>query len=104
MLFDLDPYFEHYVLSVDNDRNIKTCELSVTPTSLSFSGLAQTKTFYIESNSDWEITVPTNTWVTLSDRFGSNNKLISMHGIGRKGDGSLARLPTHDNGCKLLPA
>ena len=74
----IDPYFEHYVLSVDNDRKIKTCELSVTPTSLSFSGLAQTKTFYIESNSDWEITVPTNTWVTLSDRFGSNNKLISV--------------------------
>ena len=74
----IDPYFEHYVLSVDNDRKIKTCSLSVTPTSLSFSGLAQTKTFYIESNSDWEITVPTNTWVTLSDRFGSNNQLISV--------------------------
>ena len=74
----IDPYFEHYVLVVDNDREIKTCSLSVTPTSLSFSGLAQTKTFYIESNSDWEITVPTNTWVTLSDRFGSNNQLISV--------------------------
>ena len=74
----IDPYFEHYVLSVDNDRKVKTCALSVTPTSLSFSGLAQTKTFYIESNSDWEITVPTNTWVTLSDRFGSNNQLVSV--------------------------
>ena len=73
-----DPYFEHYVLAVDNDRKIKTCALSVTPTSLSFSGLAQTKTFYIESNSDWEITVPTNNWVTLSERFGSNNQLISV--------------------------
>lgn len=74
----IDPYFEHYVLVADNDRKIKTCALSVTPTSLSFSGLAQTKTFYIESNSDWEITVPTNTWVTLSDRFGANNQLISV--------------------------
>lgn len=74
----IDPYFEHYVLSVDNDRKVKTCALSVTPTSLSFSGLAQTKTFYIESNSDWEITVPVNNWVTLSDKFGSNNQLISV--------------------------
>jgi len=74
----IDPYFEHYVLVIDNDRQVKTCALSVTPTSLSFSGLAQTKTFYIESNSDWEITVPTNTWVTLSDRFGANNQLISV--------------------------
>jgi hypothetical protein len=73
-----DPYFEHYVLALDNDRQIKTCSLSVTPTSLSFDGLAQSKTFYIESNSDWEITVPTNTWVTLSDRFGSNNQLITV--------------------------
>jgi hypothetical protein len=72
----IDPYFEHYVLSVDNDRKVKTCALSVTPTSLDFDGLAQTKTFYIESNSDWEITIPTNTWITLSDRFGSGNQLI----------------------------
>jgi hypothetical protein len=74
----IDPYFEHYVLVIDNDRQVKTCALSVTPTSLTFSGLAQTKTFYIESNSDWEITVPSNNWVTLSDRFGSNNELISV--------------------------
>ena len=72
----MDPYFEHYVLSVDNDRKVKTCALSITPTSLDLSGLAQTKTFYIESNSDWEITVPSNTWITLSDRFGSGNQLI----------------------------
>jgi hypothetical protein len=72
----VDPYFEHYVLSVDNDRQVKTCALSVTPTSLELTGSAQTKTFYIESNSDWEITVPTNTWLTLSDRFGSGNQLI----------------------------
>jgi hypothetical protein len=71
-----DPYFEHYVLSVDNDRKVKTCSLSVIPTSLTLTGSAQTKTFYIESNSDWEITIPTNTWLTLSDRFGSGNQLI----------------------------
>ena len=73
-----DPYFEHYVLTLDNDRSVKTCLLSVAPESLSFDGLTQSKTFYIESNSDWEITVPANDWVTLSDRFGSNNQLITV--------------------------
>lgn len=73
-----DPYFEHYVLAVDNDRKLKTCYLSATPTSLSLSGLAQTKTFYIESNIDWFISAPSNDWITLSDRFGSNNQLISV--------------------------
>jgi len=71
-----DPYFEHYVLAVDNDRKIETCYISVTPTSLSFNGTVQKKSFYIESNTDWVITVPTNGWLTISDRFGSNNQLI----------------------------
>ena len=71
-----DPYFEHYVLAVDNDRKIKTCSLSVTPTSLSFNGTEQKKSFYIQSNTDWSITVPTNGWLTVSDKFGSNNQLI----------------------------
>jgi hypothetical protein len=73
-----DPYFEHYTLASDVDRKIKVCSLSVSPSSLSFNGAAQSKTFYIESNVDWEITMPTNDWVTLSDRFGSNNELITV--------------------------
>jgi hypothetical protein len=71
-----DPYFEHYVLAVDNDRKIETCSISVTPTSLSFNGTVQKKSFYIQSNTDWEVIVPTNEWLTISDRFGSNNQLI----------------------------
>ena len=72
----MDPYFEHYVLTIDNDRQIKTCAISVTPTSLSFNGTAQKKSFYIQSNTDWSITVPTNGWLTVSDKFGSGNELI----------------------------
>jgi hypothetical protein len=71
-----DPYFEHYVLALDNDRQVKYCSISVTPGSLSFDGTIQTKTFYIESNTDWAITVPANDWLTVSDKFGSNNQLI----------------------------
>jgi hypothetical protein len=72
----MDPYFEHYVLAIDNDRQIKTCAISVAPTSLSFNGTTQKKSFYIQSNTDWSITVPTNSWLTVSDKFGSNNQLI----------------------------
>lgn len=72
----MDPYFEHYVLAVDNDRKIKTCSISVTPTTLTFDGTVQKKSFYIESNTNWEVTVPTNDWLTVSDKFGSNNQLI----------------------------
>ena len=71
-----DPYFEHYVLAADNDRKIKTCSISVTPTTLTFDGTVQNKSFYIESNTDWIITVPVNDWLTVSDIFGSNNQLI----------------------------
>jgi hypothetical protein len=72
----MDPYFEHYTLSIDNDRKIKTCSISVTPTSLSFNGTVQKKSFYIESNTDWSVSVPTNDWLTISDYYGSNNGLI----------------------------
>jgi hypothetical protein len=72
----MDPYFEHYVLAIDNDRQIKTCAISVAPTSLSFNGTTQKKSFYIQSNTDWSVTVPTNSWLTVSDKFGSNNQLI----------------------------
>jgi len=72
----IDPYFEHYVLSVDNDRKIEYCSISVTPTTLEFDGTVQKKSFYIESNTDWVITVPTNTWLTVSDKYGSNNQLV----------------------------
>lgn len=72
----MDPYFEHYVLAVDNTRKIETCAISVTPGGLSFDGTVQKKSFYIESNTDWKITVPTNTWLTVSDKFGSDNQLV----------------------------
>lgn len=71
-----DPYFEHYVLSVDNDRKLRTCSISVTPTSLSFDGTIQKKSFYIESNTDWVVTVPSNDWLTVSDNYGSDNEVI----------------------------
>jgi hypothetical protein len=72
----MDPYFEHYVLAVDNDRKIKTCSISVTPTTIDFDGTVQKKSFYIESNTDWIVSVPTNGWLTISDNYGSNNQLI----------------------------
>lgn len=71
-----DPYFEHYVLAVDNDRKVEYCSISVTPVSLSFDGNIEKKSFYIESNTDWIITVPANDWLTISDKFGSDNELI----------------------------
>lgn len=77
----IDPYFEHYVLSVDNDRKIKTCSISVTPTTLEFDGTIQKKSFYIESNTDWIVSVPANTWLTVSDNYGSNNQLIYVEVI-----------------------
>jgi hypothetical protein len=72
----MDPYFEHYTLCIDNDREVEKCSLSVTPTSLSFDGTTQRKSFYIQSNTDWVVSVPTNSWLTVSDKFGSNNQLI----------------------------
>jgi hypothetical protein len=36
----------------------------------------QKKSFYIESNTNWEVTVADNDWLTISDKFGSNNQLI----------------------------
>ena len=71
-----DPYFEHYVLAVDNDRKINTCSIAVTPTTLEFDGTVQKKSFYIESNTDWVVSVPTNVWLTVSDNYGSGNQLV----------------------------
>lgn len=72
----MDPYFEHYVLSVDENRKVINCSISVTPTELEFDGTIQKKSFYIESNTDWVVSVPTNSWLTVSDNYGSNNQLI----------------------------
>jgi hypothetical protein len=77
----MDPYFEHYVLSVDENRKVKNCSISVTPTELEFDGTVQKKSFYIESNTDWIISVPTNGWLTVSDNYGSNNQLIYVEVI-----------------------
>jgi hypothetical protein len=72
----MDPYFEHYTLCIDNDRPVETCSISVTPTTLSFDGTVQKKSFYIQSNTDWVVLVPANDWLTVSDYYGSNNGLI----------------------------
>ena len=71
-----DPYFEHYTLTIDNDRFVKNCSFDVTPTSLDFGSQENTKTIYIQSNYEWEITVPTNNWLTFSSKFGNGDGVV----------------------------
>jgi hypothetical protein len=92
-----DPYFEHYVLALDNDRKLRTCAISVTPTTLSFNGSVEKKSFYIESNTDWIITVPVNDWLTVSDKFGSDNQLIYVEVL--ENTGSSRNLNITVSGC-----
>jgi YD repeat-containing protein len=52
-------------------------ELTVTPTSLSFSDLAQTKTFNVASNVSWSVS-DNQSWISVSPTSGSNNGTVSV--------------------------
>jgi len=74
----LDPYFEHYVVSINNERQVSPCILNVSttnavvPCDLNNNQFA----FAIESNSQWSISVPDNDWLTLNTRYGVGNQQI----------------------------
>ncbi len=76
----MDPYFEHYVLSINNDRPISTCQLSVSSDDVVVSNIANINqfAFAIESNSQWSIVVPDNDWLTVNTRFGNGNGQVSV--------------------------
>jgi hypothetical protein len=97
----MDPYFEHYTLCIDNDRPVETCSISVTPTTLLFDGTVQKKSFYIQSNTDWVVSVPTNSWLTVSDYYGSNNGLIYVNVI--ENLGAPRNLNITISGCATKP-
>lgn len=72
----MDPYFEHYTLALDNSRKVKTCYLRANPNPIQFDGLNEVKALYIQSNSDWRIIVPTNTYLSFSELYGSGDTLV----------------------------
>ena len=76
----IDPYFEHYVLSINNDRPISTCQLSVSSDDVVVSNIANINqfAFAIESNTQWSIVVPENDWLTVNTRFGNGNGQVSV--------------------------
>ena len=71
----IDPYFEHYVLSINNDRPISTCQLSVSSDNVVVSGIANINqfAFAVESNSQWSIVVPANDWLIVNTKYGNGN-------------------------------
>lgn len=74
----LDPYFEHYVLSSNDDRPINPCQLSVSSDNVVVSYIANNNqfAFAIESNTQWSISVPTNDWITLNTLYGVGSAQI----------------------------
>ena len=73
-----DPYFEHYVLAINNDQNVQYCIFEVTEDVVSFgtSALNDQYAFTINSNNQWYIEVPANNWLTLNTLYGNDNTLI----------------------------
>jgi hypothetical protein len=73
-----DPYFEHYVVSINNERQVSPCILNVSTTNAVVPcGLNNNQfAFAIESNSQWYISVPDNDWLTLNTRYGVGNQQI----------------------------
>ena len=74
----LDPYFEHYVVSNNDERPVSTCQLSVSSTNVVVSYIPNINqfAFAIESNTQWTISVPDNDWITLNTQYGVNNEQI----------------------------
>lgn len=74
----LDPYFEHYVLSSNDERPINPCQLSVSSDNVVVSYIANNNqfAFAIESNTQWSISVPTNDWITLNTLYGVGSAQI----------------------------
>ncbi len=74
----LDPYFEHYVLSSNDERPINPCQLSVSSDNVVVSYIANNNqfAFAIESNTQWSISIPTNDWITLNTLYGVGSAQI----------------------------
>jgi hypothetical protein len=74
----LDPYFEHYVVSINNDRPVSTCQLSVSSDNVVIGGAVNNNqfAFAIESNTQWTISVPSNNWITLNTLYGNETAQI----------------------------
>jgi len=72
-----DPYFEHYVLS-NNNESVQYCIFNVNEDNVSFGSAAFTNqyVFTIDSNNEWYITVPTNNWLTFNTLYGNEPTLI----------------------------
>ena len=73
-----DPYFEHYVLS-SNDNRVDYCLFDVNEDAVTvpFGGYASFEyAFTITSNSEWYIVPQTNNWLTLNTLYGNGNTLI----------------------------
>lgn len=71
-----DPYFEHYTLTIDNERFVKNCSFTVSPSSLNFGSHGSVETLFIQTNYEWEIIVPENNWLTFSQKYGSGNTIV----------------------------
>lgn len=76
-----DPYFEHYVVSINNERVVNPCQLSVSSNDVVVSNIANINqfAFAIESNSQWSIVVPTNNWLTVNTKFGNGNGQVLVN-------------------------
>ena len=75
----MDPYFEHYVVYLDNTSNSPECEISVSSTSVGIGGDENNNQpiFNIISNSQWFVSLPDNDWITITPTQGNGNAQIS---------------------------
>ena len=61
-----------------NVTQLAATYLEVSRASMSFSSLAQSNTFYIESNTSWTVNRGSTTWITVSPAAGANNGTITV--------------------------
>ena len=82
-----DPYFEHYVLAINNDQDVQYCIFDVSPEAINFTIAVQTNqlAFTITSNNEWYIELPVNNWLTLSTLYGNDNTIIYYNALANAG-------------------
>ncbi len=68
-------------------------KLSVSTNSLNFGANNETKTFYISSNTNWNVSVPVN-WVNISPRSGTNGANVTVTCLANTGASSRTAILT----------
>lgn len=74
----IDPYYEQYVLFINNSQAIKECIFNVSPTTITPTFSGGVYSFQITANSEWYIDAPSVNWITLDKRFGTGNATIKI--------------------------